>query len=48
MSIVTAPLSREYLISIKKCCGRKCKNCPYIPKWIKGSTKIDARCNNNK
>lgn len=21
------------------CCGNKCKNCPYIPKWIKGNTK---------
>lgn len=45
---MTAPLSREYLISKGKCCSHKCVNCPYIPKWIRGSSKIDARCNNNK
>jgi hypothetical protein len=45
---MTKPLSREYLISIKKCCGRRCVNCPYIPKWIRGNSKIDARRNNNK
>lgn len=21
------------------CCGNKCKNCPYHPKWTKGNTE---------
>jgi Family of unknown function (DUF5522) len=25
------------------CCGNKCKNCPYEPKWIKGNKKLDKR-----
>ena len=37
---MTQPLSREFLISRKKCCGRKCLNCPYLPKWVGGSTKV--------
>jgi hypothetical protein len=37
---MTKPLSREFLVSKKVCCGRRCVNCPYVPKWIKGSTKI--------
>lgn len=34
------PLSKEFLLKRGKCCGCGCKNCPYIPKWIAGSTKI--------
>ena len=34
------PLSKEFLISRGSCCGSGCKNCPYFPKWTKGSTKL--------
>jgi hypothetical protein len=34
------PLSRETLIKQGSCCGNKCTNCPYTPKWTKGSTNI--------
>ena len=33
--------SRAFLITQKSCCGEKCVNCPYIPKRMKGSTKVD-------
>ena len=36
---MTKPLSKELLLSRKQCCGCRCKNCPYIPKHKKGSTK---------
>ena len=32
-------LTKEYLLKRKKCCGKKCINCPYIPKYKKGSFK---------
>lgn len=35
------PLDRQILINVGKCCGNGCTNCPYIPKWTKGSTKIN-------
>lgn len=34
------PLDREFLIEQGNCCGCKCLNCPYIPKWEIGSTEI--------
>jgi len=34
------PLSRETLIKQGSCCNNKCTNCPYSPKWTKGSTDI--------
>ena len=34
---VPASLSREFLASRGSCCGSKCLNCPYTPKWVKGS-----------
>lgn len=34
------PLDREFLIEQGSCCGCKCMNCPYIPKWEIGSTEI--------
>lgn len=34
------PLSKEFLINNGVCCGCKCKNCPYTPKWICGSKEI--------
>lgn len=34
------PLSREFLLSLEKCCGNNCINCPYIPRNLKGSNAI--------
>lgn len=34
------PLTREFLIEQGSCCGCKCLNCPYVPKWELGSTEI--------
>ena len=34
---VPAKLSKEFLASRGSCCGSKCSNCPYTPKWVKGS-----------
>ena len=31
------PLSAEFLLKRGFCCGFKCKNCPYHPKYTKGS-----------
>jgi hypothetical protein len=33
------PLSKEFLLKKGFCCGKRCVNCPYIPKWLRGSTK---------
>ena len=30
----------RYLIKQGKCCGSKCKYCPYRPKYIEGSTQL--------
>jgi hypothetical protein len=35
------PLTKEFLINRGFCCGNKCQNCPYVPKYIKGTTKIE-------
>lgn len=37
---MTKPLSKEFLVNREKCCSYRCVNCPYVPKWTKGSTKI--------
>jgi len=37
---MSEPLSREFLLNQKECCGSTCTNCPYIPKFRKGSTKV--------
>ncbi len=37
---MSKPLSKEFLMSRGKCCSHKCVHCPYVPKWVKGSTKI--------
>lgn len=36
-------LTREFLLSRGYCCGLGCANCPYIPKHVKGSAKIESR-----
>lgn len=30
-------LTAHYLSQKGKCCGNKCKHCPYYPKWVKGN-----------
>ncbi len=40
---ITGLLGREFLIKEKICCGSGCFLCPYIPKHIAGSTKIDKK-----
>lgn len=35
------PLTTEFLISKGKCCGKGCINCPYWPRYEKGSTKVE-------
>lgn len=37
VEVVPASLSKKFLASQKSCCGNKCVNCPYTPKWVKGS-----------
>lgn len=34
------PLPRDVLLARKVCCGHKCKNCPYVPVHVKGSTEV--------
>ena len=33
------PLSREFLLQRSFCCGKNCVNCPFIPKWQRGTDK---------
>ncbi len=37
------PLTKEFLVSKGECCGKKCVNCPYTPKYTKGSTQIEQK-----
>lgn len=34
-------MTEEYHKERGFCCGSKCLHCPYLPKWEKGSTKIE-------
>ena len=34
------PISKEILLARKICCGCRCINCPYTPKWVKGSQNV--------
>lgn len=34
------PISREQLLRRGSCCGKKCINCPYIPKGQRGATNV--------
>jgi hypothetical protein len=34
------PLSKQFLIDRGYCCGNRCINCPYWPKYIKDNTKL--------
>jgi hypothetical protein len=40
-------LTREFLLSRGYCCGLGCANCPYIPKYTKGSIET-KETNENK
>ena len=37
------PLSREVLLQRGQCCGKGCMNCPYIPKYQKGSSNVKKK-----
>lgn len=39
------PIGREYLLERGFCCGNKCLNCPYYPKYEKNNKNINL---NNK
>lgn len=41
--MVLKVLSKEFLLSQKTCCGNKCVNCPYIPKFYKGSNQVEVK-----
>lgn len=36
------PLSRDFLLKQGQCCGSKCQNCPYSPKWTRGANSFDG------
>jgi len=42
ISVENKPLSKEFLVQRGKCCGNRCLNCPFDPRWKKNSTKIKA------
>lgn len=37
------PLSREKLLGYGVCCGNKCRNCPYVPKYQPGAKQIASQ-----
>jgi hypothetical protein len=34
------PLPVAVLLAQRRCCGRKCQLCPYVPKHVAGSTQV--------
>lgn len=42
---MTEPIPRRILELRKECCGNGCRNCPYLPKHLKGSKKIGQEIN---
>jgi len=40
------PLTKEFLIERGSCCGGKCQNCPYAPKYVKGNKVLENNKNN--
>lgn len=40
---MTKPLTKDILLGRGSCCGNKCINCPYNPKWQKGSTNVKKK-----
>ena len=39
-TLMFKPIPAEELKKNKACCGNGCKNCPYAPKHIRGSTVV--------
>lgn len=37
------PLSTKFLTERGTCCGNKCINCPYYPKYRKDNTKLKSQ-----
>ena len=37
--------STETLLEFGKCCGKKCRHCPFFPTGKKGATKINITQN---
>jgi hypothetical protein len=40
--------TEQYHLKREYCCGSGCRHCPYIPKYVKGSTKTELGTNKNK
>tara|TARA_R110000751_G_scaffold100738_1_gene194694 strand:+ start:27 stop:254 length:228 start_codon:yes stop_codon:yes gene_type:complete len=36
---ILLPMTAEKLLERGYCCGLKCKNCPYLPRYKKGNKK---------
>ena len=45
---MATPMSAEKLLKRGYCCGLKCKNCPYFPRYKKGNKKIMSDKTPNK
>lgn len=37
-----------YHMERKKCCGNKCRHCPYFPKYEKGTTELNEQFKEEK
>lgn len=37
--------TKAFHIKRGSCCGNKCTNCPYLPKFEKGATKLASSLN---
>jgi hypothetical protein len=40
--------TEQYHLKRGSCCGSGCRNCPYTPKYVKGTTKTELDTNKNK
>lgn len=34
------PTPAAVLLANGRCCGRRCVNCPYTPRWVAGATEV--------
>lgn len=37
------PLSKKFLLQRGQCCGKRCINCPYTPKWKRGTRDVKKK-----
>lgn len=37
---MSQPLPKETLLARGQCCGYRCRNCPYLPRHVRGSTLV--------